>query len=172
MAGMIGSVAGLGMQGYGLMQQRAQQKRQMALAQQSLRISEDIGKVNRQQAELEYKRRNWDIWRNQQRARSEALATTVNQGASGGASGASSALGGAYGQIGGQVSGALQDNDQNWQSYTQLYSLYRDLARVQAAAGQAPSASAMPGFQAFAGQLPQIFQAFGQLGMLGSQGQR
>jgi hypothetical protein len=165
MAGMIGSIAGLGMQGYGLMQQRSQQKRQQALAQQALGISQDIAKVNRNQAELEFKRRNWEIFRDQQRARSEALATTVNQGAAGRGS---SALGGAYGQIGGQVSGALQSNRQAWESYTQLYSLYNDLARVQAAAGQAPTGSAMPGFAAFAGQLPRVFQAFGQLGMLGS----
>lgn len=163
MAGMIGSIAGLGMQAYGMQQQKKAAAQQRAYAMQMLQVNKKIAKVNEKQAHLEFDRHNWEIFRSQQRARSEALATTVNQGAAGTGS---SALGGAYGQIGGQVNDALQDNLQNFQTYEELQKLYMKLAKFQARAGQAPSVNSQS-YSAFAGQLPQVFSAFGRLGMLG-----
>jgi hypothetical protein len=169
MAGMIGTVAGIGMQLHAMNQQKKQLAQQRVYALQQLKVNKQISKTYAKQANLEFDRRNWEVFRDQQRARSEALATTVNQGASGGGSAnQGSALGGAYGQISGQANTALKENSQNFQTYEELQKLYNKLAKIQARQGQAPSPFSMPGFSAFAGQVPRIFSAFGQMGMLGS----
>ena len=163
MAGAIGSIAGLGMQGFSMMQQSKAMKQQKAAAAQTAALNQQINDVYAKQAKLEYKRRSWEIYREQQRARSEALATTTAQGAAGQGS---SALGGSYGQIAGQAGGALLKNSQDFQLYKQLQDLYNQMAQVQGAAGQPSQAMAMS-FGSFAGPLQKIFSAFGQAGVLG-----
>lgn len=166
MAGMIGSVAGLGMQAYGMGQQRKQQKKQQALARQMAEVNTKINQVYEVQAHLEYNRRTWEIFRDQQRARSEALATTTNQGAAGRGS---SALPGAYGQIAGQVGGELLKNNQNYELYQQLQTLFNKMNWLQAESGQVgANISSIGAFSNFAGQAARILPAFGRIGLLGS----
>lgn len=167
MAGMIGSVAGLGMQAYAMGQQKKQQKKQMALSREMAAVNVKINQVYESQANLEYKRRTWEIFRDQQRARSEALATTTNQGAAGRGS---SALPGAYGQIGGQVNSELLKNDQNFELYQELQRLFNKMNWLSAEAGQVgANMGSIGGFSNFAGQLGKVLPAFGQIGLLGSQ---
>lgn len=156
---------GLGMQGASMFQSMGAAKKQKAAAAQMAALNMQANEIYGKQAKLEYKRRSWEIFREQQRARSEALATTTNQGA---AAKGSSALGGAYGQIGGQVGGELLKNDQNFQLYKQLQEVYDQMAMVAGSSGQSSQAMGTS-FAAFAGQLAKVLPAFGQLGLLGSQ---
>jgi hypothetical protein len=164
MAGMIGSLAGIGMSAYGMQQQKKQQEQQKAAAMQMALLNQQINKVYGNQAKLEYRRRSMEIFREQQRARSESLATTTAQGAAGEGS---SALGGAYGQIGGQVGGSLLKNSQDYRSYLELQKLYNQMAIVAGMAGQSSSSMGVS-FGSFAGPLQKIFSAFGQAGVMGS----
>lgn len=75
----------------------------------------------KQAMETDARRSSLENIRNQQRARSMALATNVSQGGSGALNGGNSAVGGAYGQIGGQtgvnqlgVSQALAGGEANY----------------------------------------------------------
>lgn len=147
------------MQAYGMSQQKKAMEAQRAAAMQAAAINQKINAVYGTQAKLEYQRRSWEIYREQQRARSDALATTTNQGVYGAGS---SALGGAYGQIAGQAGGAILKNSQDYELYQRLQELYNKLAAVQGQAGQASSAMGTS-FGSFAGPLQKITSAFGQM---------
>jgi hypothetical protein len=154
------------MSAYGMQQQKKAQEQQRAAAMQMAALNQQINKVYGNQAKLEYRRRSMEIFREQQRARSEALATTTAQGAAGEGS---SAIGGAYGQIGGQVGGSLLKNSQDYRAYLDLQKLYDQMAQVAGMAGQS-SSSIGASFSSFAGPLQKVFSAFGQLGVLGGNG--
>lgn len=98
----VSAVAGIGLQVAGTAQaakaskQRSQYEQQIAADQQRQEA------LRRQQMELENSRRRVEALRQQQRARSTALAAATNQGADFG-----TGLQGGYGQISGQTGGNL-----------------------------------------------------------------
>jgi hypothetical protein len=90
------AIAGVGMTYAGMQQQREAASQQAEAQQEMIRQQQRQERIRQRAMELDARRRQMEMLRNQQRARSLALATTTAQGASQG-----SGLAGAYGQISG-----------------------------------------------------------------------
>jgi hypothetical protein len=94
--------------GVGTVMQMQASKKASEAQQQEIALQRKVEEERRKQMELEARRKQLEIIRQQQRARSMALATTTAQGASFG-----SGLPGAYGQIAGVSGFNMQGVNQN-----------------------------------------------------------
>lgn len=125
--------AALGASVYGTVKQVGAAKKQTAAMQEQIRMEQQAEALRRQQMELEANRRNKEILRNQQRARSMALSAATNQGAIGG-----SGLQGGYGGISGQANTQLLGTSQNLEIGRGLYAANQGVSAARmsyAAAG-------------------------------------
>lgn len=108
MAAITAAVIGAGAAIYGTVKQNKAAKQQAAAQQQQIQAEQQAEALRRQQMELEARRRQREIIRNQQKARAMALATSTNQGAALG-----SGLQGGYGQIAGDAGTQQLNTAQN-----------------------------------------------------------
>lgn len=132
-ASLAVAAVGAGVSVAGQMQQKSAAKK-MAAAEQDRILQEQAIEAQRQkQMELEAKRRQLEILRQGQRARSLALATTTNQGAQFG-----SGLEGAYGQASGQEGSQLLAGTQNLEIGRGIFGLNQNVTadRIRYSQGQ------------------------------------
>lgn len=125
--------AALGASIYGTSKQVKAAKQQTAAMQQQIQMEQQAEALRMQQMELEAKRRNKETIRNQQRARSMALAAATVQGA-----GQGSGLQGGYGGIAGQANTQLLNTSQNLQIGRGLFAANQGISSARmsyAAAG-------------------------------------
>jgi hypothetical protein len=118
---------------------------QMSGARRSARAQQNIVGLERQAEgqrlkamELDARRRQLEVIRNQQRARSLALTTATAQGAAQG-----SVLGGAYGQIRGQTMTNLQGIQENLGIGRNLFDINSQIGTQRIAASQAATTASM-----------------------------
>lgn len=128
---------------------QAQSQYQSQVASQQAKIE----KAKRQQMELDATRRQREIIRQQQRARSAALANATSQGAQQG-----SGLFGGYGQIGGQTGVNLLGVQQNLELGRNIFDA--NAAITSASARYASTAGNLGSLAAFGGGLSSLGNAY------------
>ncbi len=153
------AAAGVGLTAYGGMQQSKIAKQQAGVSQQQFAEQQKQDEMRRQAMELDARRKTLETVRNQQRARSAALAAASNQGAAAG-----SGLQGGYGQISGATNTGLLGISQNLELGNQMFDSNSFMSTLQqrnaALGGQMATAK---GWSSLGGS---IFQASGQIGAL------
>jgi hypothetical protein len=102
------TLAGLGTSIFGTISGMGAANQSSALAQQNAGLEMQVNSQRKQAMEVDARRRQLDVVRNNQRARSMAQTTATSEGAQFG-----SGLQGAYGQISGQAGFNLQGINQN-----------------------------------------------------------
>lgn len=129
--------AGVGMAAVGTVSQMNAAKDAKAAQQQQIEAEQRAEALRKQQMEIQARRQNMEIVRNQQRARSMALATATAQGA-----GLGSGLQGGYGQIGGQTGLNLLGVSQGLQFGNTMFGINQDIsgARMRLADAQSNAA--------------------------------
>ncbi len=110
--------------------------------------------------ELDARRRQLEVLRNQQRARALALATTTNQGAAQG-----SGLGGAYGQISGQGTSNMLGISQNLEIGRNIFAANADLSNAREGMAGAQTIGYIGAGMSSLGK--DLFQATPSLGRIG-----
>lgn len=118
----------IGLQAAGLFGGMSARKDQNAATQAQIQAQMELERQRKRQMELEAQRRNLEIIRNQQRARSVALSSSTNQGASGG-----SGLQGGYGQISGQAGTQLLATSQNLEIGRNMFNINQDISTARMA---------------------------------------
>lgn len=127
-AAVAASVAGTAVQMSAASKARDAQEQQLQAQQQEVEDQRKIEAQRQQAMELDARRKQLEIIRNQQRARALALATTTSQGASYG-----TALGGAYGQISGQANTNSLGISQNLDIGRNIFGLNNDISNARMA---------------------------------------
>jgi len=122
------AAAGIGMSIYGSVQQSKAAKQQAAAQQQMIAAEKEAEEARRRQMELDARRKSMEVIRNQQRARSLALAAASNQGALLG-----SGLQGGYAQIAGQTGVNIAGIQQNLALGRDIFSANEDLSNAKMA---------------------------------------
>ena len=130
--------AALGASIYGTTKQVSAAKKQTAAMQQQIQMEQQAEALRMQQMELEAKRRNKEILRNQQRARSMALAAATVQNA-----GQGSGLQGGYGGISGQANTQLLSTGQNLEIGRGLFAANQGVSSARMAYAAAGSDMAL-----------------------------
>lgn len=131
------ALVGAGMNAYGNVQQTKAAKSQYAAQMQQQQAEQAAEALRRQQMELEGRRRQREIIRNQQRANATALAVATNQGAQSG-----SGLQGGYGQISGDSGNQQLATMQNLEIGRGLYDVSSQISAARMAYTSASSAMA------------------------------
>jgi len=141
------AAAGLGMTAYGTVQQVSAAKRQASF-QREIMVQEQRAEAVRMRAmELDARRRQLEVIRNQQRARAMALSTATAQGA-----GLGSGLFGGYGQISGQTGTNLLGISQNLGLGQQMFGINSAISQSKIGmAGAASSAVTGAGLSSLGG---------------------
>lgn len=155
-AGMVGQAVGAYM-GYQAQQGISQANQNVARDQQL------INQQNENQMKLNARRAQMEVFRNNQRARSLALASATNQGAQQG-----SGLQGAYGQIAGASGTNLLGIDQNLKIGEQISQYNQDITNQQLAIakyqGQASTAQGISALSSGATSLGSGIVSYGTQG--------
>lgn len=128
------TVGGLGLSGYGLSQSMAGSEAYASAQAEAIRIEQLIEAQRKRAMELDAKRKNIELVRTQQRARSIALTAATAQNAQLG-----SGLQGGYGQIGGQVGFEQLGILQNLDIGRRIFGLNAALSEQKIAMGNAQS---------------------------------
>lgn len=159
--GTVLAVAGIASGGAGAFASISGSRRQAEAQQQEIEAQQKQEALRRKAMELDARRRSVEVLRNQQRARSLALATSTAQGASLG-----SGLQGGYGQIAGQsntnllgISQGLQTGEANFDLNSQI-----SAARMNMASAGAQVALGA-GLSSFGSSLMNASSTFNRIGM-------
>jgi hypothetical protein len=132
------AAAGLGLTAAGSYMAYKGQQTQAKYQQQAIGLQQEAEAERKKQMNLEAMRRRREIIRQALAARSMALATATNQGASGG-----SALGGAYGQISGREGTSILGVNQNQEIGNNLFGINQSILGAYRGASQAGASAAM-----------------------------
>jgi hypothetical protein len=154
------AVIGLGLQAFGTIKSVEASKQQQAAQQQITQKELQAEGVRKQAMELDARRRQLEVVRNRQRARSIALTNATNQGSQFG-----SGLQGGYGQISGMSGTNLLGINQAVMQGQQMFDINAAISQQRIAMSQAASnAATAQGWTSFGGSL---LSSAGNIGRLG-----
>jgi hypothetical protein len=160
-AGEFG-LAGLGLEIYGGLSAMNAAKQETEISKQEVGVELQQDAVRRQAMELSAQRQMTQQVRNNQQARSAALAAQVASGGSGMAGQQSSSFGGAVGNISGATGQNILGISQNLQQGEQMFNLNASLdqLKLQMAGAQGNAATAQ-GISSLGGSLMSVGKTFG-----------
>lgn len=153
------AVAGVGMSAYGTIQSSKAAKANAAAQQQMIQQEQQAEALRRQAMELDARRRQLEVVRQQQRARSMGLAAANAQGAMFG-----SGLQGGYGQIAGQSGVNMLGIQQNLGLGQQMFDVNAQISQSKIAMAQAQSqASQAAGLTSLGGSIISALPTIGNI---------
>lgn len=156
----IAIAAGLGLAAAGTAVSVQSAHQQAAFQQQEIQGEQQAEAQRRQAMELEANRKQTEMVRQQQRARSLALSSATNQGANFG-----SGLQGGYGQISGQYNTQSLANSQNLDIGRNIYDINGQISQAKIGMANAQAYGAFgAGLSSLGGALVTSAGAFGKIG--------
>lgn len=134
-----GAAAGIGLAAsiYGTEQQMKGAQASNAATVAQIGDEQQINAVKNQAANMQFQRQDMQQLRNNQRLRSQALATASGQGQGTQTGMMGSGLSGSYGAIGGQIGNNLLSNNQNQEVTNQIYGLNQQISTQEIAKANA-----------------------------------
>lgn len=156
----VAAVASVGLSAYGTYEQQRAASRSAEYQKNILAQEQAQEAARRKAAELQNRRSQMEMLRNQQRARAMALANATAQSASQG-----SGLQGGYGQISGEAGNNLLGLDQNFSLGTDIYNSNQIISqnRIGLAGAQSMAAQGQ-GFSSLGGSILSAATSFNSIG--------
>lgn len=157
----VTAIAGVGLSAFSAVGQANAASRSAELQQEQIAEQQKQEALRKRAMELDARRRQMEVLRNQQRARSIALATSTGQGAGLGGS----QLQGAYGQISGQANTQGVGIEQNLDLGRQMFDINANISSNRIAmAGVAGESATYGALGSLGGTLINSMGAVGRLG--------
>lgn len=157
-----GALIGLGAAAFGGFSSSQAAQKSAAAQQQIIQLEQQVQEQHRQAMELNSRRAQMEVLRNNQRARSMALNSATNQGAQFG-----SGLQGGYGEIGGESGTNMLGINQNLEIGRNIFSDMQQISQQKIAMSKAKSQEATgSAIAGFGKQLGSSIEPLARLGML------